>query len=94
MNIPPSRSKMIVIDECRRAGFSRAVIRSEARQGPIVEARRQIAVRLRGELGLSLWHIAMILNRDHSSVMNLLDGGARRRRKYEAIKALAAEVAA
>lgn len=94
MIIPPSRSQKIVIDECRRAGLTRAVIRSEARQGQIVEARRKIAVRLRGELGLSLWHIANILNRDHSSIMNLLDGGARRRRKYEATKAHAAEVAA
>jgi len=94
MNIPPSRSQKIVIDECRRAGVTRAVIRSEDRHGAIVAVRRAIAVRLRGELGLSLWHIAMILNRDHSSVMNLLDGGARRRRKYESVKARPTEVAA
>lgn len=52
-------------------GYTMDEIRSPSRVKPLVDARRTIAKRLRGE-GRSLPHIGRTLSRDHTSVHNLL----------------------
>lgn len=57
---------------CRAAGFSLAYLKSGSRNHLIVSLRAYIVVVLRDRFGLSLLQIARVMNRDHTSVLNLI----------------------
>ena len=64
------------IRRCHEMGLDPAVVRGSYRHQEYVMARREIARELR-TLGYSYPAIGRAINRDHSTVMSLLDGDRR-----------------
>jgi chromosomal replication initiation ATPase DnaA len=62
----------IINDECSKAGVDLAVLKQDIRLAKYVEVRRNIAIRLRTGLGMSYERIGMLLDREHSSVINMI----------------------
>ncbi len=57
---------------CRTHSITIPELRGRGRARSIIAARREVSMRLRKEFGLSLMMIASVLQRDHTSIMNLL----------------------
>lgn len=66
------RAKSIVAEVAERHGVSVSDIRGPRRLAHFVRARREAALRMRVELGISTIEIGKHLRRDHSTVLNLL----------------------
>lgn len=71
---------IVIRDICNEHGITAATLRSPARNHYLVDIRRQVAVELRRLLGLSDTQIARKIDRDRTTVLNLL-GKLRRRGK-------------
>lgn len=75
LHIPPPRSRIAAIVKltCTMFGTSKAALLGDSREQLLVKARTYAAYRLFYELGLSKSHIGTILNRDHSSIFNIIE---------------------
>jgi hypothetical protein len=76
-----TRPQRILDEECEAASINLNQLRSDLRLAHIVEARRRAARRLRGELGLSYPHIGQLLDRDHTTIIALVDDAFRVRKE-------------
>lgn len=76
-----------VVDEiCAEYGTNRTELRGECRTRTLVDARRRVALRLYRDFGFSMVGIGKVLNREHSSVFNLLWPKARPRKVTDIIR--------
>ena len=80
---PRSRIAGIVKLTCTMFGLTKAVLLGAGRDQLAVKARTYAAVRLFYELGLSKSHIGTILNRDHSSIFNIIEKASGRPGKIQ-----------
>lgn len=78
---PPDRRKLRtraweqIAEVTAKHGIPMSVIRSETHQRIVVEARADLADRLRRRASLSLPIIGRLMNRDHTTILNLLRRG-------------------
>lgn len=66
------RVSLIVATACAHFGVSREELRGLSRAKPLFAARVYIAHRLKRELGFSLPQTGVVLNRHHTTILNML----------------------
>lgn len=90
--VPPPRSRIEAIAKltCTMFGISKATLVGDSHDQLAVKARTYAAWRLHHELGLGKSHVGRILNRDHSSIFNILEKAAGRVGKIQRRKSRAA----
>lgn len=83
--IPLTPAQQIMRETCRLFGVNREQLRTHRRNIRLVEARQHLAVRLTVELKMSRSMIGRFMNRDHSSIWNLLEREKRREAGHDRI---------
>ena len=71
MTTPQTTPKKIIAKVCRDFGIEQEYLLGRNRSAYTIKCRREIASQLR-ILGLSFPEIGRLLNRDHSSILDLL----------------------
>lgn len=69
---PTTTAQAIIQSTCLLFDITEAELKGGGRARGLIEARCHAVVRMRTELGLSTPSIGRILNRDHTSIINLL----------------------
>lgn len=69
---------------CTSAGTTLAQVRGYGQTRLLIETRKHAARVLRIEYGLSYPMIGRMLNRDHTTVLTMVRGDRRKRRRYPA----------
>lgn len=71
-SIPLSPAQKIIRETCEQFGINTAQLIGHCAAPNLVDIRQHLAVRLTAELGLSRSVIARLVNRNHTSIMYLL----------------------
>lgn len=90
MILKPDEGRAVLADVSQERGISRNLLLSEYRHAPLVDARREVARRLR-VLKWSTVQIGELLRRDHSTIVCLLRPRALRAQWLEKQKVSAAQ---
>jgi len=69
---PTTTARAIICSTCLLFDITEAELKGGGRARGLIEARFHAVMRLRTELGLSTPSIGRLLNRDHTSIINLL----------------------
>lgn len=72
LDVLRSPAQRIISEVCRERLVSLAEVRGAGASRRLIEARRHICTRLREERELSSEVIGRLINRDHTSVLNLI----------------------
>jgi chromosomal replication initiation ATPase DnaA len=77
---PREKNMAYIAEVAARHQTTAAAVLGESRARYVVDARREIAMHLHGQ-GLSSVQIGRLMNRDHTSILNLLGATKSNRRK-------------
>lgn len=93
---PPRRAAMFDVLEAMaaKAGYDATDILGKSRKGPLVEVRQAIMHKLHRELSIPSVAVAVLMRRDHSTVVHGCNAHEARLAKASAIASAAQEIEA